>query len=153
MTDNKIRSVEKEIISSHEKGYTWRLWPFFLLHISSGLSGIYFSCHLKLLIFNKVFAFANFPTNKTSLIHLTSISKIINLLSWTVSQPQSSNIALWFCGYYPWKVQIFNFLCHPPKNSSASCALDVDATDLAHSLFEALITDTPKVCLLPPAPT
>ena len=33
-------SKVKEKDGSKESGSTWRLWPFFLLHLSSGLSGI-----------------------------------------------------------------------------------------------------------------
>ena len=39
VTDKDSKASEEEINSSHEKGSKWRLWPFFLLHLSSGLSG------------------------------------------------------------------------------------------------------------------
>ena len=46
VTDKDSKASEEEQInSSHEKGSKWRLWPFFLLHLSSGLSGT--SCKLS----------------------------------------------------------------------------------------------------------
>ena len=46
VTDKDSKASEEEINSSHEKGSKWRLWPFFLLHLSSGLSGT--SCPTQL---------------------------------------------------------------------------------------------------------
>ena len=39
MTAKDCKSAEDGEICRDEKSSTWELWPFFLLHLSSGLSG------------------------------------------------------------------------------------------------------------------
>ena len=97
VTDKDSKASEEEQInSSHEKSSKWELWPFFLLHLSSGLSGT--SCPSQLgklaLFFFFLIVVMPFPPNSPTLSGSLTTLLIAHLATLELGDHLESYVAL-----------------------------------------------------------